>query len=167
MRRTERGPTSADILLFWPPVCPWMNWSCTVICSLSLSWWDHNVSITFVVACGLPRLALSHGLFSHHFIPQARGMCSVCPKNGTHCSSLCVKTPVLEMVWLRVRDWERCWEMWACLTGDNMFNLENKRDRDKNFVNRADEPEFDPTAELGTHWRDRLQLQSHLVQDIW
>lgn len=47
-----------------------------------------------------------------------------------------------------------------------MFNLENKRDRDKNFVNRADEPEFDPTAELGTHWRDRLQLQSHLVQDI-
>lgn len=86
-----------------------MNWSCAVICSLSISWWDHNVSITFVVVCGLPRLARSYGLFSHHCIPQARGMCSVCPKNGTRCSSLRVKTPVLEMVWLSVRDGEMLW----------------------------------------------------------
>lgn len=92
-----------EMLLFWPPVCPWMNWSCTVICSLSISWWDHNASITFVVACGLPRLVLSYRLFSHHWIPQARWMCSVCPKNGTNCSSLCVKTPVLEGVWVSER----------------------------------------------------------------
>lgn len=37
---------------FWPPVCPWVNQNCRVICSLSISWWDHNVSITFVVAGG-------------------------------------------------------------------------------------------------------------------
>lgn len=63
-----------------------------------ISWWDYNVSITFVVACGLPRRTLGYGLFSHYCIPQARGMCSVCPKNGTHCSSVSVETPVLEMV---------------------------------------------------------------------
>lgn len=37
---------------FRPPVCPWVNQNCRVICSLSISWWDHNVSITFVVAGG-------------------------------------------------------------------------------------------------------------------
>lgn len=142
VRRTVRGPTSADFLLFWPPVCPWMNWSCAVICSLSIPWWDHNVSITFVVACGLPRLTLGYELFSHHCIPQARGMCSVCPKNDRLCSSLCVKTPVLEMVWLC--EWETLRDakgVWACLTGckeklsSSLWGRET--DRDTNY-DRAD-----------------------------
>lgn len=37
---------------FQPAVYPWVNQNYRVICSLSISWWDHNVSITFVVAGG-------------------------------------------------------------------------------------------------------------------
>lgn len=125
VRRTVRGPTSAEILLFWPPASPWTTWSYAVFCSLSISWWDYNVSITFVAACGLPTLALSYGLFSHHCIPQARGMCSLFPQNGTRCS--------------------------------------RETDRDTKF-NRADEPEFDPCTELGTHRRDWLQTDCKVIR---
>lgn len=79
---------------FRPPVCPWVNQNCRVICSLSISWWDHNVSITFVVAGGPASTRSQLWAISHHCIPQASRMCSLCPKNGTHCSSLCVKTRV-------------------------------------------------------------------------
>ena len=127
-----------------------------------VSWWDHNVSITFVVACGLPRLALCYGLFSHHCIPQARGMCSLCPKSGTRCSSLSVKTPVLEMVWLPVKDWERCcgvWEhVWNAVKENKWSPLwRRETDRDTNFT-RGDKPEFDLSNELGTHRRDDYKL---------
>lgn len=141
-----------------------MNWSCAVICSLSISWWDYNVSIMFVVACGLPRLALSYGLFSRPCIPQARGMCSVCPKNGTCCSSHCVKTPVLGCEWETESDAKGCERVWQAVKGNKRSTMwKKKRDTDTDF-NRGDEPEFDPSTELDIHRRDRLQTDCKVIQ---
>lgn len=55
-----------------------------------VSYWGHNISITILVACGLPRLILSYGLFSHHCIPQERE-CARCapPKWQLQSESIC------------------------------------------------------------------------------
>ncbi len=156
-----RGPTSADILLFWPPACPWMNWSCAVICYLSISWWDHNVSITFVVlvAC-LSVMGYFLPTVSHR--QGERAQCA--PRNGTRCSSLCVTTPVLETVWLWVRDAKDCERVCRAVKGNKCPTLwRRETDRDTN-VNRACEPEFDPGTELGTHRRDRLQTDCKVIR---
>lgn len=152
---------------FWPPVCPWVNQNCRVICSLSISWWDHNVSITFVVAGG-PASTRSQlwAIFSPLYPTGKQNVLTMPQKWHMLQQPLRENTCPGKQYCLWVRDWQRCWEISACLTGckwKQMFNWRSEKDRDSNF-NRVDEPEFDPGSEHSARGRDWLQNDCKVIQ---